>query len=372
MTAHAARIVLDARMVGMGGIGRYVESLAGEMLRQRPDWDWTFVGDPDRLCRFRSFGARVRPSRARIYSLEEAFGLGALFRDADVAHMPHFNAPLFFPKKPRLVVTVHDLIHFDYPEYQPFPGANGALDWKLRRLLKRADGIVAVSRATASAIAARYPRATESGSKIRVIPEAAEAIFSSVPQPDDAERLGRKGIAAQDRYVLYVGAIREHKETHVLAEAFAAFVGKNPSERLRLVLAGKLDGRYDRKRNFAAEVLGRPDVLHISDAVDADLAALYRRAAVVVLPSRIEGFGLPVVEALESGAPLIVSDIPVLREVAGEAAMTFRPGDAADLRNRLSEALSASRPHPVRRPFAWKDAARQTLELYDQLLRSSR
>lgn len=367
------RIVIDARMIGMGGIGRYTESLVRAMMRKRPEIRWTLVGDPSKLGGLA--GAEIRTCRAPIYSASEAWGMKNCFKDADLVHIPHFNAPFFCPRP--LVVTVHDLIHFDYPEYQPFWGANRVLDWKLRRLLKRANAVLTVSEATAAALKERYALAGLE-KKLHAIWEGAEAIFSSVPQADDRERLGRLGVAEDGLLVLYVGAIREHKDVHVLANAFAALREEHPNLPVRLILAGKLDPRFDRKRKFLSDIARRPGVVHLTGKTDEDLAALYRRAAVVVLPSRAEGFGLPAAEAMRSGAPVIVSDIPVLKEIAGSAAKTFPVGQMDDLKNLLYNILTNA---PLRSElskkslhrgalFEWSSTAAGVLQVYDTVLQS--
>lgn len=381
-SASAPAVAVDARMIGMGGIGRYAESLLKEMLRQRPRTvRWILVGDPERLTRITTaapgVSAEIRVCHARIYSGEEAFGMKRHFEGADLVHVPHFNAPLFGVHA-KLVVTLHDLIHFDYPAYQPFPGANLLLDWKLRRLLRRADGVLTVSQATADALRKRYP-ASGLEKKCRVIWEGAEKIFDPAPRPDDAVRLERMGIRADKPYVLYVGAIREHKQTHVLIDAFRRMEAEEPGG-TQLVLAGSLDWRYDRKQNLSTQFHGSSGIRYIPSGSDEDLAALYRHAAVFVLPSATEGFGLPVVEAMQSGTPVVVSDIPSLIEIGGSAVRTFPAGNPDALKNVLTGILrnpetrfrlSAQSLDRARTPklFDWSHTAAQTLEFYDQILR---
>ncbi len=355
----------------MGGIGRYTGSLVEEMMRQRPQARWTLVGRPEALAGFAAAGAEIRECRAAVYSPAEAFGMAKLLNDADLVHVPHFNAPFFV--RPRLVVTVHDLIHFDHPEYQPFPGANAVLDWKLGRLLRRADAVVAVSRATAAAIAERYPAAGVAA-KTRVTWEASSGAFSPDPRPDDADLLSRKGIGAP--YFLYVGAIREHKEVHTLLSAFESLKARHPEARAELVLSGRLDARFEKKHRFTERLARRADIRWIQDANDRELAALYRRSLALILPSRVEGFGLPVLEAMRSGTPVIVSDIPSLTEVAGTAALTFPAGQIDPLAGRLYNVLTDASCREtlssagLRRAseFSWSKTAALTLEIYDSLL----
>lgn len=365
------RITIDARMVGMGGIGRYVESLVTAMLRERPDHAWTLVGDPARLAGFA--GVQVRPCRVPIYSPGEWLGMSRYFEGADLVHVPHFNAPAACRSK--LVMTVHDLIHFDYPEYQPFPGANLFLDLRLKNLLRRADGVITVSQATASALEARYPDAGLAA-KTRVTWEAADAAFGPEARPDDEERLRRMGASAP--FILYVGAVREHKNPHHLLEAFCALKQKSPGP-VQLVLAGQVDARFDRKHHFLKKAAAQPDVRLVKAASDADLAALYRSAAALVLPSSVEGFGLPVVEAMQSGLPVILSDVPALREVGGDAALYFAPGQIDALTGHLynvlhdwSSRLKLSQAGIARsRGFQWSRTAQQTLQIYDDILQRS-
>jgi len=365
------RIAVDARMIGMGGIGRYTESLIKEMMLQRPQARWTLAGRPEALTAFAAAGAEIRECRAAIYSPAEAFGMARLLNDADLVHVPHFNAPFFV--RPRLIVTVHDLIHFDYPEYQPFPGANAVLNWKLGRLLRRADAIVAVSRATADAVAKRYPR-TGAAAKTRVTWEASAGAFSPAAHADDEGLLRRKGIMAS--YFLYVGAIREHKEVHTLLAAFEALKQKRPETRAELVLSGHLDARFEKKHGFTRRLSGRADIRWVPDANDRELAALYRRTLALVMPSRLEGFGLPVLEAMQSGAPVIISDTLSLTEVAGGAALVFPAGQIDPLADRLYNVLSDPSCREtlsnagLRRAseFSWSKTAALTLEIYDSLL----
>lgn len=361
-------VIIDARMLGMGGIGRYVGSLVRSMAALRPDIRWTLVGDPVRIGRIP--GVEARECRTPIYSAAEWFGLHKYFADADLAHFPHFNAPASCG--PGTVVTVHDLIHFEVPEYQPFPGANRLLDWRLRLVLKRADAVLAVSEATAAAVRDRYP-IPGLAQKMSVTLEAAEAIFDAEARRDDAARVRDLGV--DEPYFLYVGAIREHKGTDRLVRAFMDMRERSVTP-ARLVLAGKVDPRFDRKHGFLGSIGRRNDITLLTDATDEQLAVLYRRTAAVVLPSRVEGFGLPVVEAMRSGAPVILSDIPSLKEVAGPAALYFAPDQIDALAQHLYNVLHdpGLRDPLVRagiersRVFNWSHTARATLSAYEPIL----
>lgn len=369
----SALIAVDARMAGMGGIGRYLESLLEAMLPISSGFDWVLVGNPDKLERLAALSRRVaiRKATTPIYSLGEWAWLGKSFEGADLVHAPHFNAPRV--GKAKLVVTIHDLIHFDVPEYLPFPGAGWVLDHRLRSLLRKADGVIAVSGATRSELLARYSRILPD-SKIRVIHEDASSRFAAAGQSGDAGRLAKLGV--DNRYFLYVGAMREHKQPQHAVDAFRRFRAKRPDSSVQMVLCGALNARFERKHHFRQLMDSTPGVRWITGADDADLAALYRGAAALVMPSRIEGFGLPVIEAMRSGTPVIAADIPSLREVGGDAPVYYPAGQI----DALSEALhSIFNDQDLRRfksqsglsradQFSWSAAAAQTMDLYREVL----
>ena len=357
-------IAFDARMASHPGIGRYIRSLVEAMLRRRSGHRFILVGDPKRLEHLRALGAEVRPCDLGIYGWAEQAGIAPFFEGSDLVHVPHFNVP-WRRLKQKLVVTVHDLIYFRVPEYEPFPGARFFLGLWFGRLADTASGVIAVSEATRRDFEQRFG----ARGKTRVIHEAAAPFFAE--ESTNGVGLDRWGI--KGRYVLFVGSIREHKNVQGLLEAFGRIEGRTDAE---LVLVGKLDPRFDRKHGFKAALARSPRIRWIPEASDAELKALYKGAACAVLPSFYEGFGLPALEAMACGAPVIAADAASLPEVVGGAGLLFPPRQIdrlsellynvlsdADLRQKLSQ-----NGRQWARGFSWDTAAQKTLALYDEVL----
>ncbi|MDA8044865.1 MAG: glycosyltransferase family 1 protein [Actinomycetota bacterium] len=246
-------------------------------------------------------------------------GLRAVGR-ADVVHAPSVAVP---PKGGRpLVVTVHDAA----PEL--FPEAFTARGRRFHRLgllaaARRADVVITVSQAAADEIVAHSPIPAE---RIRVIPNGVDP-----PGPDpttgsaDADALERLGPGRRP-YVLWVGSLEPRKGVGTLVAAMARLAGAGGAE-VATVLAGYEGWLNDEVVAAADRAALGPSLVQVGRVSEADLWVLYRNATVFAFPSRHEGFGLPVVEAMSQGIPVVASDIPVMREVAGPAAVLVAPGD---------------------------------------------
>jgi alpha-1,3-rhamnosyl/mannosyltransferase len=237
-------------------------------------------------------------------------------------------------------VTVHDL-HFERD-----PGVMGPLDrltfkTVVPRAVRRADHVIAVSERTKRDVVELYGIAP---GKVTVTPHGVDPAFS----PGDPEGGG---------FVLFVGAIQARKDPLAAADAAAA-VG------LPLVVVGpeKEPGLANELRARGADLRGWVD--------QQELARLYRGAAALVLPSRFEGFGVPVLEAMASGTPVVLSDDAALREVAGDAGVYADGGDlGAALRRVLGERARWSAAGLERAAaFSWEDSARRTAGVYRQVI----
>jgi len=281
---------------------------------------------------------------------------------ADVLHTPILIVP---PKKRApLVVTVFDLTFLMFPQHHLL-STRVLLGTGLRRAVRSADAFLAISESTKRDLVRLTGVPPE---RIHVTPLAADPLFR--PSEDNGA-LARHGI---DRpYVLYVGTLEPRKNISVLLRAFAALEDKEAL----LVLAGAKGWMYEE----IFEVLGQLGLRERTRALgyvsDEDLPVLYSQAAVFVYPSLFEGFGLPVLEAMQCGTPVITTDVSSLPEVAGEAAILVSPDDAAGLARALGRVLS----EPARREemrgrsleraarFSWRKTAEATLEVYEGVMR---
>ena len=257
-----------------------------------------------------------------------------------------------------LAVTVHDLIPWAWGG--PKMRGERLRFWLGKRLLKRADVVVAVSTATA-ADATRFggvdPR------RIRVVPEAADDAFR--PRPGAQERVEQRWEVAPG-YLLFVGALDARKDPASLLRAWTAARQVRPQ--LQLVVAGD-PGRQAPSSMPGAKMVGRVD--------DEELADLYAAAGCLVFPSRYEGFGLPCLEAMACGCPVAAFRNSSLPEVVGDVGQLVEDGDADEL-GRAAARMTLE-PQRWRRAglerakgFSWRKTARQTIAAYESVLASSR
>jgi glycosyltransferase involved in cell wall biosynthesis len=268
-----------------------------------------------------------------------------------------------------MVLTIHDL------SFKLFPRTHSLRNVIWARSLvpistRRARRIIAVSNNTKLDLL-RVMNVKEE--KIDVVFEAASGDYSPEPQPDDGEALSMYGISQP--YILYVGTLEPRKNLTMLIRAFDKAAKALPD--LHLVLAGRrgwmAQSIFDEfeKRNL----LGR---VHITGYVqDEHLPALYRQAAAFVYPSLYEGFGLPPLEAMSSGTPVIVSHSSSLPEVVGDAGLYVNPLDTEELAEAIeavagdSQLSQSLREKGLQRApqFSWKKTAEETLEIIREAAR---
>lgn len=286
--------------------------------------------------------------------------------------------PLFRPT--RTVVTIHDTIAEHYP-HLVFPQRRLEWFWRVKMMLARmqADLVLTVSEASRQAILRQFSLGSQ---RVQVIPEGPDQVFGPAGDDAAAERvLKRYALSPDDRYLLYVGGVSPHKNLDTLLRAFANLIGHPSFARTRLVLVGDYKGDrfyscYTQLTALRSELRIREQVAFTGYVPDIDLADLYRHARALVLPSFDEGFGLPVVEAMASGVPVVASARGSLPEVLGGAGRLFDPSSVADLREALATVLGDEqvRAEMVRRGFEraslynWPRAAAETAAAFESLL----
>jgi alpha-1,3-rhamnosyl/mannosyltransferase len=203
-----------------------------------------------------------------------------------------------------------------------------------------------------------------------VVPLAPDARF--VPPSRSAVDAVRQKYQLPAEYVLYLGSNKPHKNLTMLVRGLAqAQVAKSKSA---LVIAGPWDARYPEARAIAEESSAR--IYFVGAVEDADLPALYAGATLFVFPSLYEGFGLPPLEAMACGTPVVCSNTSSLPEVVGEAALTVNPRDATEIANAITHVLDDAglrdrlRERGLARAaqFSWEHTARETLQVYRDVI----
>lgn len=261
----------------------------------------------------------------------------------DVLFVPAHTLPILRNYRVKTVVTMHDLGVEYLPNYHKFP-QRYYLDFASKFAAKSADCLIAVSNSTKQDLITRYG---VSSGKIKVVYEGVDSKFFS-RQPESKVESVKKKYRLADRYFLYVGTVQPRKNLMFLIDTFNAFVksysvkGNNLKDiNVNLVIAGKMGWDYD-------EIVALPKKLRIEKRVkllgfvpSADLPALYSGAQALLFPSLFEGFGLPILEALSSGCPVIASDINVHREVFHAITTGYKNHKVHATGSKLTKSTSA-------------------------------
>ncbi|UCC62816.1 MAG: glycosyltransferase family 4 protein [Anaerolineae bacterium] len=371
MTAY----VLDARTATghFPGIGRYVVSLARAMAALlEGDERLVLLLDPGRpsFWDLRTLdGQRLRVVDVPLspFSLLQQWAVPRLLRrcQADLYHSPYYLMP-YRPGVPALL-TVYDLIPLLFREHVSFR-AGLLFRWATALALRVAGHVLTPSEATRRDLLSVYRLTPE---KVTSIPLAADPALR--PRPAAEVETMRRKQGLPEGYVLYLGSNKPHKNLVRLVEAWARL----QPQPYPLVVAGAWNPRYPEPR-LRAEALGlRPSVLWLGPIPESDLPALYAGATAFVFPSLYEGFGLPTLEAMACGAPVVCARIPSLLEVGADAALYFDPTSVAAMADALKRALADPdlradlRQRGLARAaqFSWERAAQETLCAYRQMLR---
>ena len=378
-----ARIGIDARKVRDFGIGVYVTNLIHGLSRIENAGESPgsheyvlFVRPEDR-----DFAADLPPNfhcvveRSPVYSLREIGSMAwRIWRSKlDLYHATHYVLPAVVPCP--TVVTIHDIIHLLYPGFLPNRAASFYAQGMFRHSVGRADRIVAVSKNTRNDVLDYFSVDSE---KVRVVYNGVEDRFR---RPLAEEELGAAldEVGVERPYLLFVGNPKPHKNLDRVIKAYARARSRAGFD-APLVCVGARPGS-DFKLERRARQLGVGEHVRLVGHVDGRvLPALYQGASLFLYPTLYEGFGLPVVEAMASGVPVVTSNTSSLKELAKGYAELVNPLEVKEIA-RAIERCMANRDHArqlARRAgersarFRWEKAARSTLDIYREVLREAR
>jgi glycosyltransferase involved in cell wall biosynthesis len=360
-------IVLDARTATdhFPGIGRYVVNLARGLRSIAPELDLALLRDP------RASSERLTlPTLPTIdiplspFSIQQQWRVPQLLRGRRAAlyHSPFYLMP-YRPGVPT-VLTAYDAIPLAYPQYLTMPQR---LIFRFTHDLavRTARIVLAISEATRRDLIKRFGVPER---KIVVTPLAADPCF----QPQTTERLAaiRSAYHLPDRFVLYFGSNKPHKNLVRLIEAWMKT--ERGAQDTELVIGGAWDARYNEAKQVAAH---NARIHFIGPVREDDLPALYGGATAFAFVSEYEGFGLPALEAMACGTPVIASNVSSLPEVVGDAGLLVDPHDTSAIATALGQLLSdpalrldlAQRGLTRAAQFSWEHTARLTLEVYQAL-----
>jgi glycosyltransferase involved in cell wall biosynthesis len=377
-SAESIRVALDARYVREkpSGIGVYVQALVDRLPEDAPNDQFVFWAHP----------RAARPLSRAANTSEVTISAGpnspwpvlwprryASFAGIDVFHSPHNVMPRGLPCAS--VVTVHDVMALEHPRLH-LRGFERAVkrayyQQAIWRALRHATCLIAPSQATADRICVLAP---EAAPRLTVIPEAADSCFRPAEDLRAAQNRAARLLGNGAPYLLVVGANTPTKR-HALA--IAAFAAGVPMPWRLVLLQRRLTGK-------GLEPLAWVEIAHRLTWLDAvtseDVVTLMQGAGALIQPSVYEGFGLPVLEAMACGCPVVASDIAPFREITAGSALLVRPDDLGKLAAAMREVVqspdlrrSLSQQGLARaQDFSWDRCAHETLEVYHAAARAGR
>ncbi len=365
------RIGIDARMIDNTGIGRYLRNLLIHLARIDSHNEYIVFINADNSPAVTQENFRFVPLTIPVplYSLREQYWLPLQIRkwDVDFMHYPNFDIPLIrsYPS----IVTIHDLIYYLYPDQCPSKAAHYYARFMLQYVTKHAHVLITDSEYSKQDLIKYFHTPDE---KIHVIlPAADEKCWSHSTERIQINIEEKYGI--EQPYILYVGKHHPYKNISTLLQAYNTH--REMYEEFQLVIAGKRDNRR-KDLYITARTLDSGKYIVFTDFVpEEELFELYRRARLFVFPSLYEGFGLPPLEAMACGVPVIASNAASLPEVVGDAAIQVDPLNVREFANAMRTVLTdperwnTLKQKGLRRAqhFSWETAAKQLLRIYENL-----
>lgn len=355
------KVVIDARMYRELGVGRYIRNLILELQKTHKQEYFILLlkKDFENLKLQNNFKKIL--ADFRWYGVSEQIKLPKILKglDPDLVHFPHFDVPIFYSGK--FVVTIHDLIHQHFNMQRAT--THGPLIYKLKQLgykkvfqfaIKKAEKILVPSNFVKNQLIEDWGVDEE---KIVVTYEAVD---------DKILQLYEKKITIN--YLFYVGNAHPHKNVEGLIKAYLKLKVKYKS--LKLVLAGADHYFWQRIKKQHQD----PGIIYKGYVSDEELVAFYKNAKAFVMPSFEEGFGIPLLEAMACGCPVVSSNAGSLPEVGSDACLYFDPHNQEDMINQISKILDDLnlRKELIKKglkrykKFSWQKLAKQTLEVYQK------
>ena len=369
------RVAIDIRRVGDYGIGTYIRNIVNQLARLDGATQYLLIGRQRHLEEFdplpKNFELLEYAADPATFRTHVHLPFVLQRRHVDILHVPWFYAPVLVPC--RLVITVHDLTDLLSPAVAAKPLVQTGRLFFARRALSRAHRILAVSHSSRRELARVFgiPQ-----SKIEVIYNALDERFIREPLPADADRILERH-AVNYPFVLYAGNIKPQKNLTRLIEAFAVVKGELREHRelssLKLLVIGDELTKHPDLRRAVVRTRVREDVRFLGFVPYAVLRVFYSRARAFLFPSLYEGFGLPPLEAMAHGTPVVTSNVSSLPEVFGQAALLVNPENVFDIARGIRQVLTDGllrddlirRGHELVKRYSWERSARQVRAVYE-------
>lgn len=362
------RVVIDARWL-VGGLGTYIRQLLEGLWKNQPGIEVHAITRERHAATVQQWCSQMTVVNVPIYTMREQWAIPRAATGCDLLHVPHYNAPLLGHGP--MIASILDLIHIMEAGYR-----RNFKSWVYARpmlnlVARKADHIVTISEYSKAQIVGRLGVPAE---KVTVIHCGVSAEFGPIEREKKFKWMA-EGPGSGAPYVLYVGSLKPYKNVSALVKAFAMLRQRREIPH-RLVIVGD-ESPWKASLLEECARLGIGDRTHFVSSVEqGSMHKIYAAADLLAMPSRIEGFGLPVLEAMASGTPVVCSRAASLPEVAGDAAIYFDPDSPEELSAAMERILDSSelqarlREKGLERAaqFTWEESTRKHLEIYQRLL----
>jgi len=367
------RITIDIRKLHDFGIGTYVRNLLRELNKIDHDTDYILLCQHDNDDFLKQLGENFNTlvDRSGHYSLREQISIPikVSHSSSDLFHVPHYVLPALIPC--RSIATIHDCIHLLFPEYLKNRAAHlyaHTMNWAAIRKARR---VLTVSESSKNDLLRLFNLPEE---RVDVIYNAIDERFYTSPPEEELEFV-RERYQLNDRFLMYAGNAKPHKNLERLIQAFA-LLRKNGLDDLKLLITGGEISQYATLRRTVHQFNLHKHVRFLGFQSESTLASLYRLADVFVFPSLYEGFGLPPLEAMASGTPVVVSNLSSLPEVVGDAGVQINPYDIESIADGIQQVLEnpSQRKELITRGiarakmFSWNSSIKRVQQIYQEVI----
>lgn len=368
------RIGIDARLYSEAGVGRYIKNLIYYLQKLDHENEYYVLLRKKDFEQINFFSKNFHTVLADIgwYGFAEQVQLPNILYGLklDLVHFPHFNIPIFYNGK--FVVTIHDLIHQKFKmkratTHDPITYfiKHQAYNLAFSTALKKSKKVITISNYVENELLSQWKVDSK---KIIVTKEGVEESLienaKKVGKTEIDETLKKYGI--RPPFIYYVGNAHPHKNVEGLIKAFLQL--RKKYQHLQLVLSGKGHYFWDRIKEEYKHI----DIIYTGFVTDEELVCLYKSCKVYVVPSFEEGFGIPLLEAMASSAPVAASQTSATPEIGGDAALYFDPYNPADIADKISQILNSEKLQKELivkgekrvKEFSWKEMVKETLDIY--------
>lgn len=361
------KIGIDVRMINYSGIGRYIRNILKYLLQKDKGREYILYGRINEVRnRFPTTEAIIYQTEYEIYKLVEQFRMPFKIEGVDVFHSPHYNFPILY--KDKMIVTVHDIIHYLYPRELRTRLGKVYSRFMLNKVKAKASRVLTISQSTKDDLVKYFNFKPE---KIEVTYIGVDSIFKKVNEPEAIDNLKRK-LKIRGPLLLFIGLNKYHKNIQTLLESVKIL--KQKKRDFTLVLGGIKTN--SRNIEITANEMGISDRIRILSYMDdTTMLYLYNAADIFILPSFYEGFGLPPLEAMACGTPVIVSNCSSLPEVVDDAGILIDPREPEEIVAGVEKILDdsefredlISRGFDQVRKFSWEEAAERIYKIYEEV-----